>query len=76
MSCWLNLIDGSKMALEVVNPHEEVVLGEEIDHVQMINLNQPRQLNVISSKVLVLIKGAGRAFFAGRDLKCSMMAGT
>ncbi|KAI8008347.1 hypothetical protein LOK49_LG07G01949 [Camellia lanceoleosa] len=24
--CWFNLIDSSKMALEVVNPHEEVVL--------------------------------------------------
>ncbi|CAL8999954.1 unnamed protein product [Prunus brigantina] len=39
------------MAQEVVNS-DEVVLGEEIDHVRLMTLNKPRHLNVISSKVV------------------------
>ncbi|CAI0461335.1 unnamed protein product [Linum tenue] len=43
------------MAQEVVNPDEQVVLGEEIDRVRLLTLNRPRQLNVISSKVVSLL---------------------
>ncbi|XP_058111260.1 3-hydroxyisobutyryl-CoA hydrolase-like protein 5 [Magnolia sinica] len=42
------------MAQEPINP-EEVVLAEEVNHARLITLNRPRQLNVISSKVVVLL---------------------
>lgn len=43
------------MSKDLQNPVEEVVIGEERGHVRLITLNRPRQLNVISSKVVSLL---------------------
>ncbi|OVA15623.1 hypothetical protein BVC80_1313g10 [Macleaya cordata] len=43
------------MAQDSATITEEVVLGEEVNHVRLITLNRPRQLNVISPKVVSLL---------------------
>ncbi|XP_042479361.1 3-hydroxyisobutyryl-CoA hydrolase-like protein 5 [Macadamia integrifolia] len=43
------------MAQGLVNPGEEVVLVEEVNHVRLLTLNRPRQLNVISWNMLSLL---------------------
>ncbi|CBI22092.3 hypothetical protein VitviT2T_017454 [Vitis vinifera] len=43
------------MGQEGVKRDEQVVLGEEIGNIRVITLNRPRQLNVISSKVVSLL---------------------
>uniref|UniRef100_A0A0R0J3C7 3-hydroxyisobutyryl-CoA hydrolase n=2 Tax=Glycine max TaxID=3847 RepID=A0A0R0J3C7_SOYBN len=77
----------TSMAPSSAVPDEQVVVGEEIEHVRVITLNRPRQLNAISPELvsllatylekwekdeeaeLVIIKGSGRAFCAGGDLR-------
>ncbi|CAA6661339.1 unnamed protein product [Spirodela intermedia] len=44
------------MAPEAAN-QEEVVLAQEVSHVRVLTLNRPRQLNVISSRVVSLVAG-------------------
>ncbi|KAG6404932.1 hypothetical protein SASPL_132509 [Salvia splendens] len=52
---WLSKAGIISMAQVAVNPDEEVVLGEEVGHVRVITLNQPRRLNVISFEVVELL---------------------
>lgn len=42
------------MVSTVIVIHIQVILGEEIGHVRLITLNRPRQLNVISLKVVYI----------------------
>ncbi|KAK9153279.1 hypothetical protein Sjap_000759 [Stephania japonica] len=56
MACGLHVgLIGAGMALDLANPNEQVVIGEEVNRVRLITLNRPRQLNVISSKVVSLL---------------------
>ncbi|KAL5165062.1 3-hydroxyisobutyryl-CoA hydrolase-like protein 5 [Glycine soja] len=47
----------TSMAPSSAVPDEQVVVGEEIEHVRVVTLNRPRQLNAISPELVALVHG-------------------